>query len=71
MAPKKKPPAKGWFNLSPFTAFALRLLAYLFAVSLLFSLGALHLRLGPVQNGIAALAGAGANVFGANAKVLG
>lgn len=70
MAPKKQPPAKGWFNLSPFTLFAMRLIGYLFAVSLLFSLGALHQRLGPVQNTMASVVTAGANVLGANATVL-
>lgn len=71
MAPKQKPPATGRFTLSPFTAFAVRLLAYLFVVSLFFSLGALHQRLGPVQRGIASMVTGGANVLGANATVLG
>lgn len=71
MAPKKKPPAKGRFALSPFALFALRLLAYLFVVSLFFSLGGLHQRLGPVQSAIASMVTAGANVVGANATVLG
>lgn len=62
-APAQTPPT--------FPAFALRLLAYLFAVSLLFSLGGLHQRLGPVQRGMAAAVGAGANTVGANAVVSG
>lgn len=70
MAPKKQPPTKRWLKLSPFTLFAARLLGYLFAVSLLFSLGALHQRLKPVQNTMASVVTAGANVLGANATVL-
>ncbi len=54
-----------------FSAFALRLLAYLFAVSLLFSLGGLHKRLGPVQILIASGVGASANALGAQATVSG
>lgn len=50
-----------------FAAFAARLLAYLFAVSLLFSLGDLHLKMGPLQKGIAATVTAGANGLGAEA----
>jgi len=50
-----------------FTAFAIRLLAYLFAVSLFFSLGELHLRMGPLQRGIAATVTAGGNALGAQA----
>jgi archaeosortase B (VPXXXP-CTERM-specific) len=52
-----------------FTAFTLRLLLYLFLVSLLFSLGGLHTRMEPVQKWIARAAGAGANLFGAEATV--
>jgi archaeosortase B (VPXXXP-CTERM-specific) len=71
MAPPKQPSPKRRFALSPFAAFALRLLAYLFVVSLFFSLGALHQRLGPVQTSIASVVASGANVLGANANVIG
>jgi archaeosortase B (VPXXXP-CTERM-specific) len=54
--------------LPAFSAFALRLLLYLFAVSLLFSLGGLHQRLGLLQNAMASVVVAGANLFGANAS---
>jgi archaeosortase B (VPXXXP-CTERM-specific) len=54
-----------------FTMFALRLLGYLFAVSLLFSLGGLHQRLRPVQDWMAAVVASGANVMGANATEMG
>ena len=54
-----------------FSAFAFRLLAYLFLVSLLFSLGGLHLRFGPVQEFMASAVTAGANALGANASVTG
>ena len=54
-----------------FSAFALRLLAYLFVVSLLFSLGGLHQRLGPVQTLMASAVAAGANALGAQATVSG
>lgn len=50
-----------------FGAFAVRLLGYLFAVSLFFSLGGLHLRMGPLQELIAATVTAGANGLGAEA----
>jgi archaeosortase B (VPXXXP-CTERM-specific) len=71
MAPEKNQPAKRRFALSPFAAFALRLLAYLFVVSLFFSLGGLHQRLGPVQRAIASVVVAGANLLGANGTVVG
>ena len=54
-----------------FSAFALRLLAYLFVASLLFSLGGLHQRFGPVQNLMASAVNAGANAMGTNASVSG
>lgn len=54
-----------------FAAFTLRLLLYLFLVSLLFSLGGLHTKMEPVQRWIAEAAGAGANRFGAEATVTG
>lgn len=54
-----------------FSGFAIRLVLYLFAISLLFSLGQLHLYMQPVQRLIARLAAAGANVIGAEAEVHG
>jgi archaeosortase B (VPXXXP-CTERM-specific) len=54
-----------------FTGFAVRLLLYLFLVSLLFSLGGLHLKMGPVQERMASIVTAGANALGAEAKVQG
>ena len=47
----------------------MRLLVYLFAASLLFSLGGLHQRMGPVQEAMARIVGAGANLLGADAQV--
>jgi archaeosortase B (VPXXXP-CTERM-specific) len=52
-----------------FAAFTVRLLLYLFLVSLAFSLGGLHTRMGPVQRLIAQGAAAGANRLGAEATV--
>jgi archaeosortase B (VPXXXP-CTERM-specific) len=52
-----------------FAGFVLRLMLYLFIASLLFSLGGLHRRLLPVQEGMARMVGAGANLLGADAKV--
>jgi archaeosortase B (VPXXXP-CTERM-specific) len=54
-----------------FAAFTVRLLSYLFLVSLLFSLGGLHTRMGPLQRVIARVAAAGANELGAQATVNG
>jgi len=54
-----------------FTGFAARLLLYLFLVSLLFSLGNLHLKMRPLQEIMAAAVVAGANVLGAGARVNG
>jgi exosortase/archaeosortase family protein len=54
-----------------FTAFVARLLGYLFAVSLLFSLGGMHLRMGSIQEALAATVTAGANAFGAEANRIG
>jgi archaeosortase B (VPXXXP-CTERM-specific) len=51
-----------------FSAFVVRLLAYLFLVSLLFSLGGLHLRMGRLQEILAATVTAGANALGSEAK---
>jgi exosortase/archaeosortase family protein len=51
-----------------FSSFVLRLLGYLFVVSLAFSLGGLHLRLGPVQKAMAAAVTTGANALGAGAE---
>jgi len=47
----------------------LRLMLYLFAASLLFSLGGLHQRLLPVQQAMASVVGYGANLLGADASV--
>jgi archaeosortase B (VPXXXP-CTERM-specific) len=52
-----------------FAAFTVRLLLYLFLVSLLFSLGGLHRRMEPLQRLIAQAAAAGANRLGAEATV--
>jgi exosortase/archaeosortase family protein len=54
-----------------FGAFTVRLLLYLFLVSLFFSLGSLHTRMEPVQRWIAQAATAGANRLGAEATVNG
>lgn len=54
-----------------FTGFVVRLLVYLFLVSLLFSIVQLHLHMQPLQEVMAALVGAGANLFGAQAEVNG
>jgi archaeosortase B (VPXXXP-CTERM-specific) len=54
-----------------FSAFALRLLGYLFAVSLLFSLGGLHGHLGPVQELMAGGVAGIANRLGGAATVSG
>jgi len=69
-----QPADRGGGNSVPvpsFTAFAVRLLLYLFLVSLLFSLGGLHLKMGPLQDGIASIVTAGANALGAQAEVKG
>jgi archaeosortase B (VPXXXP-CTERM-specific) len=50
-----------------FSAFVARLLVYLFLVSLVFSLGGLHLRMEPIQKALAATVTAGANGLGAGA----
>jgi len=54
-----------------FAGFAVRLLAYLFATSLLFSLAGLHLYLVPVQSAIASVVTAGANLLGGDVRVYG
>jgi archaeosortase B (VPXXXP-CTERM-specific) len=54
-----------------FTGFAVRLLLYLFLVSLLFSLGGLHLKMRPFQESMASIVTAGANALGAKADVKG
>lgn len=54
-------------NGSPtFSGFAIRLALYLFAASLLFSVGGLHQRLLPLQKAMAAAVSAGANMLGAH-----
>lgn len=55
-------PAKG---PPTFSGFAVRLALYLFAASLLFSIGGLHQHLLPLQKAMAATVSAGANLLGA------
>jgi archaeosortase B (VPXXXP-CTERM-specific) len=50
-----------------FSGFVVRLLLYLFAASLLFSLGQLHLHMEPIQEAMAASVVGGANLLGAGA----
>src|SRR5437879_2550338 len=59
--PSERPPT--------FSGFVVRLLVYLFLASLLFSLGGLHERMGPIQEGMAWMVGAGGNLLGADATV--
>ncbi len=59
--PAERPPT--------FSGFVIRLLAYLFLASLLFSLGGLHQRMGLVQKAMASLVVAGANLLGAEATL--
>jgi archaeosortase B (VPXXXP-CTERM-specific) len=54
-----------------FSGFVARLFLYLFAVSLMFSLGGLHLRLQSVQNAFAAVVAAGAGQLGADSTLHG
>ena len=54
-----------------FSGFAARLLLYLFLVSLLFSLGGLHLKMRPIQEFMASTVTAGANRLDAGATVSG
>jgi len=70
--PQRRAPDKSSPPPPPsFSGFVVRLLLYLFLVSLLFSLGQLHLHMGPLQRGIASVVGAGANRLGAGATVEG
>jgi len=62
-SPPPRPPS--------FSGFVLRLLLYLFAASLLFSLGGLHQRMLPIQQVMSQIVGAGANLLGADAVVEG
>jgi archaeosortase B (VPXXXP-CTERM-specific) len=65
-------PKSGGGGRSPsFSAFAVRLFVYLFAVSLLFSLGGLHLRLGSLQHAMASSVARTANALGAGSTVFG
>jgi archaeosortase B (VPXXXP-CTERM-specific) len=59
--PPERPPT--------FSGFVIRLLLYLFLASLLFSLGGLHQRMGPIQAAMASVVAAGANRLGADATV--
>jgi archaeosortase B (VPXXXP-CTERM-specific) len=61
--PAERPPS--------FAGFVLRLALYLFAASLLFSVGGLHQHMAPIQARMADLVAGGANLFGANATVVG
>lgn len=54
-----------------FAGFVVRLLLYLFAVSLLFSLGNLHVHMQPLQELIASTVAGGARLLGAEAEVMG
>lgn len=54
-----------------FTGFVVRLLLYLFLVSLLFSLGGIHRKMGLIQGAMAGIVAAGANALGARARVHG
>ena len=73
MASRARPaasPANSGASPPPtFAGFVIRLLLYLFLSSLAFSLGQLHLHMHPVQQGMASIVTAGANLFGANATV--
>lgn len=62
-----RPPARP----PTFSGFVVRLLLYLFLASLFFSIGDLHERMGPIQEGMARLVGAGGNLLGADATVEG
>lgn len=61
--PPSRPPS--------FAGFVVRLMVYLFASSLLFSVGGLHQRMVPIQEGISNVVAAGANLLGADAVVNG
>lgn len=70
MPSAKNPPPRGATasGATPtFTGFVVRLLAYLFVVSLFFSLGGLHKRMGPIQRLIVSVVTSGANALGADA----
>lgn len=68
--PHPTPAAPGGPHRAPtFSGFALRLLLYLFLVSLIFSLGGLHMRMEPIQRFIASTATAGARYLGTTADV--
>lgn len=58
-------------NQPTFAGFAVRLLAYLFAISLLFSVGELYRHMLPLQSFLASTVTAGANLFGAGVQVRG
>lgn len=61
--PPERPPT--------FSGFVVRLLLYLFLASLLFSIGGIHERMGPIQRAMARVVAAGGNWLGANATVEG
>lgn len=62
-------PRSGGAAPPSFSGFAVRLLLYLFLISLLFSLGGMHRALLPVQRWMAWFAASGAQLFGAGATV--
>ena len=61
--PPERPPS--------FSGFVIRLLAYLFLSSLLFSLGGIHQRMAPIQSAMAWVVVGGANQLGADATLNG
>lgn len=63
--------AKGAQAAPTFRRFAARLLFYLFLASLLFSLGGIHRKMGPIQTAMAAIVAAGANALGAGVRAHG
>ncbi len=74
MSPRPRSERQGTPPPAPppsFTGFVLRLLIYLFAASLLFSLGGLHQRMAPIQEAICTVVSGAANLFGANVTVVG
>lgn len=58
-------------DVPSFSGFVVRLLAYLFGASLLFSLGGLHEHMRPIQEAMCAMVAWGANRLGADATVTG
>jgi archaeosortase B (VPXXXP-CTERM-specific) len=70
MPPGQNPPPRprATAGVAPtFAGFVVRLLLYLFLVSLFFSLGGMHKRMGPIQRLIVSVVTSGANALGADA----